>query len=127
MPGYLWVEPLAAIGPGAKEAVPMLEQFRKDRSASAQRYRKNYSIDATALNALYRIRRSPEDLRELVDLIGGVGGGPRDAGKALAFLEKLGKDAKDAAPQVRELLAKGSLSDEARKRLEGVLRSMAGK
>jgi len=111
-----WIEPLAAIGPGASESIPMLEKFRKEHGSHAVR-----SVDAEVLYALCRIRRSPEDFRALVDLIGGVGGGPKDAKAALGRLEKLGSEAAGAAPQVRELIDKGGLSDDVKKRLEAFL------
>ncbi len=110
-----WTDALAAIGPGAAEAVPMLEEFRRDHGSS------DPLAEAYALNALYRIRRSPEDLRALVALIG-PGEGPIDASAAaLQKLEELGSEARDAAPQIRELIAQGGLSADVKKRLEAVL------
>lgn len=113
-----WLNALAAIGPGAAQAVPMLEEFRKDHGSS------DPIAEAYALNALYRIKRSPEDLHALVALISVVGEGPRDASAALQKLEELGSEARDAAPQIRELIAQGGLSDDVKKRLEAVLDSI---
>lgn len=115
-----WMEPLTAIGPDAKAAVPMLERFREEHGSHAV-----HSVDAEVLYALCRIRNSPADLQALIDLIAGQGGGPRDAGRALKNLEQLGRDAAAAEPWVRGLLAAGNVADEVKTRLEAFLAVIA--
>jgi len=120
-----WIGSLAAIGPGAAEAVPMLEQFRKEFAHAKHPDGSRYNVNARVADALYRIRRTPEDLRTLVNFIGKGQGSMRDSALALVKLEKLGSEARGAAPQIRELIAQGGLSDDVKKRLEAVLDSFA--
>ena len=121
-PAYVyWIEPLAAIGPNAEAAVPMLEAFRADRSQTAVVHRRAHGIDAISLFALYRIRGAPEDLKQLVNLIGSAH--RPESSQALMYLERLGPDASPAAPQIRELIAQDQLSEDVRKRLEKLLES----
>lgn len=110
-----WLESLAAIGPGAMEAVPMLENFQKQ-------YRTHRDYSPRALWALCRIRRSPEDLRALVDLIR-VEQKPRTA---LSLVENLGTEARGAQPQIRELIARADLNVVVKKRLGQFLARING-
>jgi len=115
-----WIETFAAIGQGAVEAVPVLENFREQYGA--QGAHPLYDADARVLWALYQIRRSPEDLSALVNLVGTE---PKP-NVALGLLENLGTRARDAAPQIQELIAQGDLSPDVKGRLEVVLGRFKG-
>ena len=109
-----WLNPLIAIG-AETEAVPMLEEFLQQQGSNPA-----FPATAVARYALYKVRRSPEDLRVLVALIGKEGGGPRDADAALVILEhwaRQGKAAAPAAPWVRQLMARPGLSEQVQQRL----------
>lgn len=114
-----WLNPLIAIGAETK-AVPMLEEFLQQQGSNPA-----FPTTAVARCALYKVRRSPEDLRVLVALIGKEGGGPRDADAALVILEhwaRQGKAAAPAAPWVRQLMGRAELSEQVRQRLTTFLK-----
>ena len=106
-----WIESLALIGPGAAAGVPLLEEFREKYGDNTAQ-----GVEPRVLWALYRIRRSPEDLRALVGMIS-TGQGA-NASVALPLVENLGAEASAAVPQIRELIAQGDLNVDVRHRLE---------
>jgi len=93
-----WIDPLVAMG-GGSLAVPMLEEALEWHGSNP-----TFPMDAVVRYSLYRVRRTPEDLRLLVDLSRGEGGGPRDADGAKLFLDMLSKEAPDGASQVKEFM-----------------------
>ena len=113
-----WIESLAYIGPGAAKGVPLLEKFREKYGDNT-----THGVEPRVLWALYRIRRSSEDLRVLVDIIGK--GQRSNASVALPLVENLGTEARDAVPQIQELIDQGVLSVDVKKRLEVFLARLA--
>ena len=93
-----WIDPLVAMG-GGSLAVPMLEEALERHGSNP-----TFPMDAVVRYSLYRVRRTPEDLRLLVALSRGEGGGPRDADGAKLFLDMLSKEDPDVASQVKEFM-----------------------
>ena len=99
---------LAAIGPGASEAVPTLERFASDPNHKHREY---------AYYALYNIRGDRSDLDQLVMMMEADEG---KRGTIAEFLEALGAKAGTVAPRVRHMLT-SQTDEEVKKKLQSFL------
>ncbi len=98
-----YINTLAAIGPAAKSAIPVLEEYAAKEDSGPNRAESYY--------ALFCIRNELSDLRKMVELLKDADEDLETKKRVVKLLNELGAKAAPVADEIRQMVESGKFSD----------------